>query len=170
LNLRPRAVAKADPDKEEEDEDEEEAVLIPSDTYDGLICAECAGGHPFIRHKAGTEGWMMIEASEEGGSSTVIRRRVQVKEEKEEKPEGESYGLKRSAEDEEVVGGPKKPRLEHGDIQTETDHTMTSVQNGVANGGEGQWKGEGDVFLAYGIRDQLKASLDVSRFMFCPLV
>ncbi len=173
LNLRPLILPKQE-NGEDDGEDEDEAVLIPSDTYDGLICATCVREHPLLRERTGEDGWMMIEPSEGGLGWRVVGRRelvggeIQevmkagkqeeediVKEEvKEEKADGTGLpnGLKRSAEEEETEESAKKPRLNGLKVKEET-------------AGEAL-KGAGDVFLAYGIRDQLKASLDVSCTSF----
>lgn len=115
--------------------------MIRSDTYDGLICATCVQSHPILTANAGSEGWMMIEP--EAGGWTVIGR-------------GEKT-LKRKIEDNE--GDSKRARFEH-DAHPETDAVTTeSVPPG--NDPDVQWKGKGDVFLADGVREKLKAKLDV---------
>ena len=60
--------------EEVEEEEEDEQVLIPSDTYDSLICGECVLSNPFLASQAGKEGFMIIEPRE--SSWVVIGRNM----------------------------------------------------------------------------------------------
>jgi len=163
LNLRSpqttkRETENGDDDGDDDDADDDEAtVLITSDTYDGLICAVCVKTHPFIRDRAGRDGWMMIEPFEGTEGFKVVG---QSEEAKEEKPEREQeHGIKRSTEDE-AEGPAKKPRLENGDVKQ--DPAISPASAGHASKEKPELKGKGDVFLAYGVREKLKSTLDVS--------
>ena len=76
LNLQPRRTTFAN-----EDEDEEAECLIPSETYDGLVCAKCVESHPFLLEKRGTEGWMTIVPEEK---AWVVKGKL------EKQPEGDN--------------------------------------------------------------------------------
>lgn len=166
--------------EDDEDEDEEAAVLIPSDTYDGLICAGCVQRHPFVRDRAGKDGWMVIEPDESGSSWKVVGRRTSEEEKKPDVqqeeviadgkpgPGGLPETVKRPVEDGGEERDAKRSRLEEGGTagalveEGVVKSESTAVPGKPILQGERSSKGAGDVFLSYGIRDQLKASLDVS--------
>lgn len=88
LNLQPRRTQPVD-----DDEDEEALCLIPSESYDALVCAECVTGCPLLMERAGMQGWMIVEPSPEGTGFIVVGRSETVvtgaKRENGEKDEGE---------------------------------------------------------------------------------
>ena len=134
--------------EEEEDEDEERTVLIPSDTYDGLICGQCVRSHELLRDRAGKQGWMRIEPDEGVDGWRVIGRRDVIN------------GLKREPPDDGNESG-KRPRLEPGmDEGKEQDKPKSDSKEEPPRITR---KGQGDVFLAHGIREQLKHTLDVGH-------
>ncbi|ORY33721.1 hypothetical protein BCR39DRAFT_265315 [Naematelia encephala] len=81
LNLASRKPVKEVQEGEDEDEDEEKDVLIPSDSYDGLLCARCAEGCEIAKCCRGKDGWMTIEPKEGEGGGWVVRGRKETKEE-----------------------------------------------------------------------------------------
>lgn len=191
LNLRPSvssisstSVVKEDTTgigDDNEDEDEEARVLIPSDSYDGLICAKCVESSTIVKARAGTEGWMTIEPGEATDQWTVKGRPQ--KHHGEAKPgdqEEKTYGVLRERHDDGVEGedagsyatGSKRPRSDdEALLELEKKKSRIDVASGLelpdthvaGNSGESSSRtGAGDVFLAYGIRDQLRKELDVS--------
>lgn len=157
LNLQPRPEPREDVD---DDEDEESDCLIPSDSYDGLICAECAKLHPLLAERSGTDGWMIIEPHDKEGEWKVVGKKM--------------AGSKR-ANEEDCGSDPKRARVE--DAPAESDHPTvvsappveadgvvpTETAEAVAPVPAAARKGAGDIFLAHGIREELKAQLDVSH-------
>jgi E3 ubiquitin-protein ligase UBR7 len=150
-------------DEEEEVEDEEKTILIPSNTYDGLICAACVRKSSYAQSRAGSIGWMIIEPSQtsEGGFE-VIGREIS---------ENGSEGKRKERDDELELCG-KKRKQEDGEESLLHPTTAASAQidggkseKGSCNAalGERSWKGKGDVFLAKGVRQRLLADLDVSQ-------
>ncbi|KAI5449729.1 hypothetical protein NCC49_004094 [Naganishia albida] len=83
-----------------------ESPLLPSSTYQHLICASCTLKSPLLRRHAGTEGWLMIVPKAGTDASTtswperweVIGRWV-------------GTGEKRKAQDEEAGEGRKRVKL-----------------------------------------------------------
>ena len=150
---------------DDEDEDEEAVVLIPSDTYDALICAGCVREHPFVSDRAGRDGWMTIEPNENKVGWKVMGRRVDIEEEESDAGETReiSNGLKRSAAENEVEDSPKRRRLDGNEVKGEP--TVAPIAH---PGAPQARKGNGDVFLAYGVRQQLKLTLGVSRSLSDP--
>ena len=165
LNLRPitdlSKVTKENSDDEDEDEDEENA-LIPSDTYDGLICANCVKSNHFLREKAGQTGFMIIEPTTDGwevlGRSTPKEEQEPVEtaaatngsdDPKDEMGKGQENGNDPKREPDELAEERplKKARL---DLEMYPSTTADVIL-----------KGKGDIFLADGIREELKASLSV---------
>jgi len=139
---------------DEEEEDEEKAMLIPSDTYDSLICGACAEKSSYIKEQKGRSGWMVIEPGEGGQGGFVIIG----KEQRDETRLGEKRPLDNSSS--EIVE--KKSRIDDSN-----NESVASMGNASATEEKGEtektsWKGKGDVFLAHGIRERLKATLDVS--------
>nr|XP_019042807.1 E3 ubiquitin-protein ligase UBR7 [Kwoniella bestiolae CBS 10118]OCF21737.1 E3 ubiquitin-protein ligase UBR7 [Kwoniella bestiolae CBS 10118] len=134
----------------DEEDDEELAVLIRSDSYDGLICAECVKGNGFLRSQAGKEGWMIIEPEEDRGEWKVIGRKPNRKVED---------------EDEYAAGSTKRTKLENGLATpiTASDKSTSATEEDIW-----RWKGKGDIFLANGVRDQLKDQLDEKTVVSLP--
>ncbi|WVN85258.1 uncharacterized protein L203_100403 [Cryptococcus depauperatus CBS 7841] len=129
----------------DEDIDEESNVLIATDTYDGLICADCVNSNSFLQAQAGKKGWMIIEPVEEGW--TVV---------------GKS-DLDEDSSDLEVFKRPlnveessfsKKLKLDSGSLKVDGNHW--------------RWKGKGDIFLAHGIRENLQTQLDATAIESLP--
>ena len=58
---------------EEDDAYDEDGALIPSDTYDGLVCAACVASSSILRDKAGTSGYMMIVPREDDTMEVIGR-------------------------------------------------------------------------------------------------
>lgn len=158
-----------------DEEDEEKESLIPSETYDGLICAACVAGHPVLKDRAGSTGWMMIVPKEDGGFEVLGRpslptdtaTKVELADEKDVKPSEDPIVLseadragtappKRSAEDhlEEESHSVKKARPSTPGVKPEPDHAGSPTSGGA-----------GDVFLAHGEREKLKSSLTVSDWV-----
>lgn len=68
----PDAGAKDDGAEDENDEDEEESPILPSSTYEHLVCRSCVLGSEYLRAAAGHEGWMMVVRSDEGGAKSRV--------------------------------------------------------------------------------------------------
>lgn len=141
----------------EEDEEEEgegdEQVLIPSDTYDSLICGECVLSNSFLTSQAGKEGFMIIEPRE--SSWVVVGRNIR-QEDEVTVGLGEKRGLEESQETS------KRVKLDDGSEARERDAFTDSERR----------KGKGDIFLAHGVRNRLKFQLDVCILFtdqFCQL-
>lgn len=122
-------------------------MLIPSDSYDGLICAACVDSSEFVKSKAGSEGWMTIEPDAEGFK--VVGR-----------------GQGRSA-----IAEPGSKRHRDDDNDGTSKRLKTDEESGVTNTGSAKAEarslstsaatGGSDVFLSHGIRDALRDKLDV---------
>jgi E3 ubiquitin-protein ligase UBR7 len=136
-------------------------VLIPSDTYDGLICLACVEGNQYLKEQRGKPGWMTIVPG--GGTYRVIGR-----------PETSSAatetGVKRERADEED-GQSKRVKLDEEEAasnkaeDTESSHQRvkeTRDRSRSASTPSEVPRGKGDIFLADGIREKLQAELDVS--------
>ncbi|CAK9786946.1 hypothetical protein CC85DRAFT_286164 [Cutaneotrichosporon oleaginosum] len=177
LNLAPRKPERDTPLPEEEEESDS---LLPSESYDGLLCAACAD-HPFVAERKGRDGWMVVvprgdewvvEGRKEGEEGSGRARMV----EKAEEPAwggeaGPALGKKRASEDE----GPAAKRVKveaPGQVLTEAvtaEPTVeptaeptaipTSTVPPPAQATAEPRRAAGDVFLADGVRDHLKATL-----------
>ncbi|TXT07117.1 hypothetical protein VHUM_03287 [Vanrija humicola] len=153
LNLQPKREGPLD-----DDEDEEANCLIPSDTYDALICADCVRSHSLLSERAGTTGWMVIVPGEKEGEWAVAGR-----------ADSATNGSKRALEETHLPGA-KKARVEESSaekpapvvVTAETDVTVKPA-NSVPR------TGAGDIFLANGIRDRLARELDVGNRRRHPL-
>lgn len=150
LNLQPRREAPLD-----EDEDEEADCLIPSDTYDALICADCVRPHSLLSERAGTSGWMVIVPGEKEGEWTVVGR-----------AEPATNGSKRALEETDLPDA-KKTRVE-GSSEQDAVSAAVNAEVGATTKPEDsapatERKGAGDIFLANGIRERLGRELDVSK-------
>lgn len=148
----------------DDEEDEEADCLIPSETYDSLVCGACVRKHPLLTRKAGTPGWMIIEPDPVTGEMKVTGRsgdepRPAAKEEVKEDgaPAADIKSQKREAEDGDIDRPGKKVKVE------EESQPMDLQAGDVEPASESaKLKGHGDVFLAEGVRERLKAELDVS--------
>lgn len=171
--------AKPDPEKINEDDEDDEEVLIKSDTYDGLICAACVSSHDYLRSQAGRTGWMVIEPKD-GGWEVLGRpdgqapslRSSSAADVKEANGTDRSAGTdiplisvkagvnaKRSIE--EVSPSEAEPSASPVDKKAKKeDHPTESLALLVL-------RGKGDVFLADGVRERLKATLPVSPATNC---
>lgn len=151
LNLR-----KGGAQPEEDDDDDEAKVLIPSDSYDGLLCAACVNTSEYVTSKAGRDGWMTIEPDGEGYK--VVGRLVAP-------ISGETEtGAKRERPDEPLSPNKKaKIERENGDM---TINAQTGAKADAETETTNAGKGKGDVFLAHGIRERLQDELDVSNPSF----
>jgi len=144
--------------------------LIPSDSYDGLICSACVTGNDYLKEKAGDEGWMIIEP--DGDGFKVVGRpqtevgdqakEIGVKREREEESDGENKRLKLDAQE-----GKDKPTplsdssaVTGADLSHEAGRAETKPSEPTAS--TIRTKGKGDIFLADGVRDKLASTLDVS--------
>ena len=125
-------------------------------------------GNAFVRERAGSNGWMQIEEYDDGSSPIVVGRKREVNKEK--PPNMQSAGgSKRSAEGD-LNGIEKRARLhdhatEPGETSREGDELKLRPDNGMLVVEEPKRmnaRRPGDVFVAHGIRDELKAQLDVS--------
>ncbi|WVQ78008.1 hypothetical protein IAT38_000089 [Cryptococcus sp. DSM 104549] len=146
---------------EEEEEEDDEDVLIPSESYDGVICAQCVQSNPFLRSKAGSKGWMIIEPSEDGAWKVIGREEevsVEVKEEGKEEIGDTVAGAKRIREEEDGEEASKKVKLD-GEAPVEVAPQIQSMP---------EWKGKGDIFLANGIRESLKLTIDATTIASLP--
>ena len=153
LDLRPLP-SKRDPDRVEnssevyeDDEEEDDEVLIPSDTYDGLICAKCVAKHSLLRERAGRPGWMTIERL---GSGMVVRSRDGAKGPKRSLDGSDEPDAKRVKLEVDNAADAEKSNDHPGELHIKADQDDNPRDRGA-----------GDVFLAFGVRDQLKKELDV---------
>lgn len=135
----------------DDDEDEEAACLIPSDTYDCLVCAACVDLSPFIAEKRGTEGWMVIVPDGEGWR--VVGRIEEV---------NGSDGCNGVEEGE---TGTKRPRADETSSEAKRARVDEETARSIS-------VAAGDVFIALGIRDRLAAELaaDIAASLPFPLV
>ncbi|OWZ65599.1 hypothetical protein AYX15_02945 [Cryptococcus neoformans] len=134
---------------EEEEGEGDEQVLIPSDTYDSLICGECVLSNSFLTSQAGKEGFMIIEPRE---SSWVVVGRDIRQEDEVTVGLGEKRGLEESHETS------KRVKLDDGSEARERDAFTDSERR----------KGKGDIFLAHGVRNRLKFQLDTDTISSLP--
>jgi E3 ubiquitin-protein ligase UBR7 len=163
LNLRT-----SDTQPEGDEEDDEARVLIPSDTYDGLICAACVEGNEYLKSKAGSNGWMLIGKKEDGEGYEVLGRGDQAS------TEGIETGVKRAREVGEGKEDAKRIKVDSDDTnETRARHTedpgIAKTSTSVAGPSSSSTTpiispGKRDIFLSHGIRERLNAELDV-----CPL-
>jgi len=144
--------------------------LIPSDSYDGLICSACVMGNDYLKEKGGEEGWMIIEPDGDG-YKVVDRPRSEVgdqakdtgvKREREEESDGENKRLKLDAQE----GKDQPTPLSDSSAVTGTDLSQEAgwveTKPSEPTASTMKIKGKGDIFLADGLRDKLASTLDVS--------
>jgi E3 ubiquitin-protein ligase UBR7 len=140
--------------------------LIPSDSYDGLICSACGKANDYLKDKGGEEGWMIIEPDGDG-YKVVGRPKIEVED------KAEDTGAKRERDEEtnednkrvKLDGGAEKDQpdplsdsstiIPQADIPQEEGPVETKTSSTSA-------KGKGDIFLAEGVREKLASTLDVS--------
>lgn len=139
--------------------------LIPSESYDSLVCGACVRKHPLLARKAGMPGWMIIEPDAASGEMKVIGRLsdgadpdARDKAKKEDPSPEESRPQKREAEEDgaERPGKRAKPEEPGGSSDTRSSEASSATEQHSTP------RGHGDVFLADGIRERLKTELDVS--------
>ena len=169
---------------EDEDEDEEAGVRIPSDTYDGLICAACVSGNSVLKEKAGSDGWMAIEPPEVDSTEWRVLGRKDLEAVKPEAGEmvDSVTSEKKADPDSEIPSG-----IDPSEADTERDGELLatgikrraddeddgglSKKARVGDGGAmttpRTLRGAGDVFLSHGVRDHLKATLSVGWYRLC---
>lgn len=163
--------AKLDPEKISEDDDDDEEVLIKSDTYDGLICAACVSSHGYLRSQAGQSGWMVIEPKDGGwevlgradgqapslrSSSAADVNGTDISAGTNIPPVSVKAGANAKRSIEEVSPSEAEPSASPVDKKAKKeDHPTESLTPRVL-------RGKGDVFLADGVRERLKATLPVS--------
>jgi E3 ubiquitin-protein ligase UBR7 len=150
--------------------------LIPSDSYDGLICSACVKGYDYLKDKGGEEGWMIIEPDGDG-FKVVGRSNIEVgdkateigaKREREEGLDKENKRVKLDGEAEKDQPNPLSEssavtgvdsQQEEGRIETKPSEPTTSSPRA---------KGKGDIFLAEGVREKLASTLDASSPLQIP--
>lgn len=154
-----------DTQPEGDDDDDETRVIIPSDTYDGLICAACVESSEICKTRAGSRGWMIIEQT--GAGPVVVGREAMIegeeptrvpddtsqKREREDDPESESKRLKTESESK----VPPAPLCD--DASEAVPERVNPVEPKEHNS---KPTSKRDVFLAHGIREQLQSELNVS--------
>ncbi|TYJ56609.1 hypothetical protein B9479_002701 [Cryptococcus floricola] len=138
----------------EEEDDDDERVIIPSDTYDSLICSACVRSNPFMKSQAGKGGWMMIEPSS-SGSWEVIGKSVTGSDSQ---SVDEMKNGKRALQEDEADAHAKKIKLDDATVKASSGEETS----------DWKWQGKGDVFLSHGIREKLKTQLDESTISSLP--
>jgi E3 ubiquitin-protein ligase UBR7 len=174
-----KSEAKLDPEKINEDDEDDEEVLIKSDTYDGLICAACVSSHGYLRSQAGRTGWMVIEPKDggwevlgraDGQAPLLSSSAADVKDTNgtdrsagtDSAPISVKAGANAKRSIEEVSPSEaESPALPVDKKAKKEDHPTESLPPLVL-------RGKGDVFLADGVRERLKATLPVSPPMNSP--
>jgi E3 ubiquitin-protein ligase UBR7 len=144
---------------EGDEEDDEARVLIPSDTYDGLICSACVEGNQCLREQRGKPGWITIVP--EGEAYRVIGR-------PEDRADATEFGAKRERADEED-GQNKRVKLDEEEApSTKVEDAESSrpedetAKNDISQSVKApSGTSKGDIFLVDGIREKLQAELDV---------
>ena len=147
-----------------DDEDEEKDVLIPSETYDGLICAACVNQHPLLVEHAGSEGWMIIEPDINGGFEVVGRPMpLSSKDPVDKGSDLEEIRGDADREQEQVssptTGDTRKRSA--GDADVESNKRARQELQVPPTAVKRECQGKGDIFLAHGIRSVLQTTLPV---------
>ncbi|WVQ71554.1 hypothetical protein IAR50_001093 [Cryptococcus sp. DSM 104548] len=150
----PPSASSVDRQAVEEDDDDEERVLIPSDTYDSLICSACVRSNSFMSGQAGKDGWMIIEPSSSGTWEVVGKSST----ESDSKEVDEMKNGKRPLEAVDEDANAKKLKLDDISVNTSSKEETSTWK----------WQGKGDVFLSHGIRENLKSQLDESTIASLP--
>ncbi|ODO11468.1 hypothetical protein I350_00248 [Cryptococcus amylolentus CBS 6273] len=138
----------------EEEDDDDERVLIPSDTYDSLICSACVRSNPFMKSQAGKGGWMMIEPSSSGSWEVIGKSATG----SDSQIVDEMKNGKRALQENEADAHAKKIKLDDATVQASSGEETS----------DWKWQGKGDVFLSHGIREKLKTQLDESTIASLP--
>lgn len=167
LNLQPRR----EPTEvlQEDEEDEEADCLIPSDSYDGLICAACTKLHPLLLERAGVNGWMVIEPGEQENEWRVVGKAAAGG--KRPADEDSDSQAKRARVDDEAA-----PISQPGEVagsHPQEDEARAAAATEPAEPPQptpsaSSRKGAGDIFLGHGIREKLKAELDIATAAALP--
>jgi E3 ubiquitin-protein ligase UBR7 len=150
--------------------------LIPSDSYDGLICSACVKGNDYLKDKGGEEGWMIIEPDGDG-FKVIGRPKIEVEDKakaigaKREREEGLDEENKRVKLDGEAEKDQPNPLLEssaitpQADLPQEEGRIETKLSEPTTSS---RATGKGDIFLAEGVREKLANTLDVSSPLQVP--
>jgi E3 ubiquitin-protein ligase UBR7 len=145
--------------------------LIPSDSYDGLICSACVKGNHYLKEKGEEEGWMIIEP-DGAGFKVVGRPQIEVKgeekdmgakREREEETDEDNKRLKLDGQEREDRPHPllgSRTITPQADLPQEEDRIETRPNEPKTS--STRTKGKGDIFLAGGVREKLANTLDVS--------
>lgn len=156
-------------------------MLIPSETYDGLICAECVRAAPLVERRAGMPGWMLVEPDGKGfkvvGREEKVQDAARAVHPQDAAAGGSTTAVKASedpgrtpdnaiilanespASSADVDGGstPGKPGLGKRALDQAWDAPPESKRAKH----DWLWKGKGDVFLANGVRQALRSEVSV---------
>lgn len=156
---------------EGDEDDDETRVLIPSDSYDGLICAACVDSSDLCRSRAGTRGWMIIEQSSEGpvvigrdteGVADVTTTGPQVESNlKREREVEDLSSVKRTKTDAESSTGPDSKSADGLNADQSRTKVPVNTPKPQQQAQVKDRQSKRDVFLAHGIREQLQTELDV---------
>ena len=150
--------------------------MIPSDSYDGLICLACVKGNEYLKDKGGEEGWMIIEPDGDG-FKVIGRPEVEVGDKakdtgaKREREEEAGEGNKRVKLDGEAEKDQPNPLFESNSVKPQAgllqdDGRIETKPNEATPSTRAQ--GKGDIFLAEGVREKLASTLDVSPSLQIP--
>jgi E3 ubiquitin-protein ligase UBR7 len=163
-----------DTQPEGDEDDDETRVLIPSDTYDGLICSACVKDNEYLRGQAGQEGWMTIERV--GDLHRVVGRPVSgdvpadekgPKRERDEETDGDGVGKRVKLEgmtDGDQVSLAMDDKATSGSLdnaQPVQEASGSSEQPARTSPSDQEPRSKGDIFLADGIRERMSKELDV---------
>jgi hypothetical protein len=133
--------------------------LIPSDTYDGLICSACVEGNQYLKEQRGEPGWMTIVPQGEAyrvigrPEDNAVATEIGAKRERADEEDGQNKRVKLNEEE------APSTKAEGADSSCPEDETVKTDLSQSVKAPSGTSKG--DIFLADGIREKLQAELDV---------